>query len=460
MSHDALGLSLSGANDAALAAYQAAVDELRCYIGDPLALADQAVAQSPAMNMAHVLRAWLHLLGTEPGGPAAAQAACAAAAALPANERERQHLHAAELLTNGHFSAAARQLEDISLHHPRDLLALQVGHQLDFFTGDSRMLRDRIARALPHWNASLPGYHAMLSMHAFGLEECGDYLRAERAGRAAVELEARDGWAWHAVAHVHEMRSEPEAGIRWLGAQPETWAAGSFLATHNWWHLALFHLAMDQVDEVLALYDRAIGGTGSSLMLDMVDQSAMLWRLQLRGVDVGERWQALADRWLQAGQAGRYAFNDLHCMMALVGGGREAAQARVLAAQDDALAADDDNARFTRDVGQPAVQAIHAFGRGEYARCADLLRSIRHRPHRFGGSHAQRDVIDLTLIEAARRGGDRALFEGLRAERDSHRPVRPIVVRPSRDPQAPALEQGLRQARSERMVMAALPDGS
>lgn len=418
---DALGLALSGADAAGLAAYQAALDQFKCFTGDPAALAEQAIAASPGMTMAHLLKAWLHLLGTEPSGIAVARQACEAAAALPANERERLHLQAARLLTRGQWYEAGRVLEDLTLLHPLDLLALQAGHQVDFFTGDARMLRDRPARALPAWQRGMPGYHAVLGMHAFGLEECADYAQAERQGRQAVELEPRDGWAWHAVAHVLEMRNDPDAGVAWLGPNAQAWATESFLAVHNWWHLALFHLELGREDEVLRLYDQSIG-TGSAVMLDLVDATAMLWRLQLRGVDVGGRWEPVADLWQQAGEPGLYAFNDFHMMLAFTATARSEQQARVLAAQAQALRSSDDNAHFTAAVGSPAARAVQAFGQGDYASCVSLLRGIRSGAHRFGGSHAQRDAIDLTLMEAARRAGMDALAQGLQAERIALRP--------------------------------------
>lgn len=420
--NDLQGLALSGANGAALDAYQAAQNEFACFTGDPAALVQQAIDAAPGMTMAHVFKAWLHLLGTEPSGTAVAQDACAAAARLPANEREALHLQAATMLAHGHWVEAGRVLEDLSVLYPRDLLALQAGHQVDFFTGDARMLRDRIARALPAWSRGLPGYHALLGMHAFGLEENADYAQAERQGKAALALQPRDSWAWHAVAHVMEMRNDPAAGVEWLGPNARTWSEGSFLAVHNWWHLALFHLELGRVTEVLRLYDEAIGGTNSSVMLDLVDQSAMLWRLTLRGIDVGGRWQAVADRWEAAGVAGLYAFNDLHMMMAFVGAGREKPQQAVLEAQREALARDDDNAHFTRAAGHAAVHAVHAFGRGEHARCVQLLRAIRSGAHRFGGSHAQRDAIDLTLLASARLAGQEALARALATERQGLRP--------------------------------------
>jgi len=429
---DQQGLALSGANAASLAAYAKAQHELACFVGDPVAAADEAIAASPAMTMAWLLKAWLHLLGTEPAGTAVALACCEAARALQANERERRHLAAVTALAHGRWYQAGLLLEDLSAREPLDLLALQAGHQIDFFTGDSRMLRDRIARALPAWQRGSEGFHAVLGMYAFGLEESGDYLAAEKHGRAAVELQPRDSWAWHAVAHVLEMTDQPAAGVEWLRPNAPIWSHESFLAVHNWWHLALFHLALDQSDEALHLYDRAIGGPGSSLVLDMLDASAILWRLQLRGVNVGDRWQPLADRWHAVLGPGRYAFNDMHAMMAYAGAGRDADQQAVIDAQREALGDAGDNAVFTREVGAAATQAILAFARGDFARCTSLLRPVRSRASRFGGSHAQRDVIDLTLMEAAARGGDEALASALAFERAAVRPHTSKARKPAR----------------------------
>jgi tetratricopeptide (TPR) repeat protein len=426
---DATGHRVSGANDASLEAFEQAARELLCMVDDPLASVEQAIAASPEMTMAHVLKAWLNLLGTEPAGVPAARMALAAAAALPADARERGHIDAACALAAGHWRQAALRLEDLSLAHPRDTLALQVGHQLDFFLGDSRMLRDRIARALPAWDAGVSGWHALLGMHAFGLEESGDYDAAEAQGRRSVELQPRDSWGWHAVAHVHEMRHRPRDGIAWLQPHSGQWAPGSFLGCHNWWHLALYHLELDDTAEVLRLYDTAIGGTGSAVVLDMVDASAMLWRLALRGVDVGERWQPLAERWAPLADAGWYAFNDLHAMLAFVGADCGAAQRSLLDAQRRVIAEDGDNAMFTREVGHPAARAAQAFGQRDYAKAATLLRGIRSGAHRFGGSHAQRDLIDLTLLEAALRSGQRGLALGLAAERHALRPASPWAQR-------------------------------
>lgn len=419
---DIHGHALSGADAKAAAHYDAACALLRCYLNDPLAEAQAALARSPDMTMAHVLVAYLNLLGTEPAGRPAAREAHAAAERCPATEREAQHVAAAGALAQGQWHRAGRILEDLSLRHPLDLLALQVGHQIDFFTGHSRMLRDRIARAESHWHDGMPGRHAVLGMLAFGLEETADYARAETLGRLSVELEPRDGWGWHAVAHVLEMQNRRRDGIAWMTQDTPAWSEGSFFAGHNWWHLALFHLGLDQIDEVMALLDQRVLGSASPLVLDMIDASALLWRLQLRGVPVGDRWDALASRWVEVSAASTYAFNDLHAMMAFVGADRMGDAARLLDAQQRALAAGDDNVGFLNDVGLGATQAIHHFASGRHAEAAELLRRVRPLAARFGGSHAQRDVLDLTLIAAAERAGNAPLADALRRERTVARP--------------------------------------
>jgi hypothetical protein len=230
---DSLGVPVSGASPEGIAKLEAAVHQFQCYIGDPVATLASAAEASPGMAMGHLFNAYLHLLGTEPNLIAAARDFRDRAARLPMNDRERGHLAAVSHLVDGHWHAAAQTLEDISIAYPRDAVALQAGHVIDFFVGDSRMLRDRIARALPAWHATMPGYHAVLGMHAFGLEEMGEYVRAEAAGRKSVEIEPRDGWGQHAVAHVMEMQGRQRDGIAWMRANPQAWSHESFFCVHN-----------------------------------------------------------------------------------------------------------------------------------------------------------------------------------------------------------------------------------
>lgn len=422
MTTDYAGHAMSGATAAGIEIFEQAADEFRCMIADPVATLDRAIAACPEMPMAHVLRGWLHLLGTQPEALPIARDCARQARRFAGTARERAHAEALQAAAEGGWREAGLRLEDVSARWPLDSLALAAGHQVDFLRGDARMLRDRIARAMPAWSPSMPAYHSLLGMYAFGLEETGDYEQAHRHGTQAVELQPRDGWAWHAVAHVHEMRNRPADGIDWLEPNAASWSPDSFLAVHNWWHLALFRLERDELDEVLRLFDGPIFGARSTVVFDLLDATSMLWRLHLRGIDVGDRWNAVADLWLPIAGAGNFAFNDVHAMMSFVGAGRREAREIVFDAQRAALQGGSDNASFVREVGQAVTRAVAAFGDSDYAEVVRLLRPIRSHHHRFGGSNAQRDVIDLTLVEAAIRSGDRALAQAFAAERAARRP--------------------------------------
>ncbi|RJG43927.1 tetratricopeptide repeat protein [Mesorhizobium sp. DCY119] len=423
---DTLGLTLSGADHESLKHYQRALHELQCFVGDPVGSVNAAIEIDPGFVMAHVLKGYLYGLSTEREAMAVACKCHEAASQLGATGREQAHVTSLGHLANGRWHDAGRVLEDLTREVPRDALALQAGHQIDFFTGNAPMLRDRLAHAMPFWSSGMDGYHAILGMQAFGFEEMGDYARAEALGRAAIDLEPRDGWAQHAVAHVMEMQSRQHDGISWMRSNTDGWTRESFLQVHNWWHLALFHYDLGETDEVLALYDGPIYGARSELALNMVDASAILWRLHLGGVDVGSRWADLAASWAPKAKAGNYAFNDIHAMMAFVGAGLSEPARQLLETQREAMQASDDNAAFTRDVGHPVALALNAFGEARYDEAVQLLRPIPSIAHTFGGSHAQRDVIDLTLIEAAFRAGDASLAGKLSASRANARPASPL----------------------------------
>lgn len=424
---DSFDLTLSAADAAALPAYESAVTALLLLRGDPVAMVDAATGTDPSLVMGHVLKGLLCLLGTEKSLLADAAAALATGQALAgspggANSREKTHLAALTAWLAGSMHQACDHWESILIEQPSDALAMFAAHQGDFLLGRSSELRDRVARRLPDIarGGALEGYY--LGMHAFGLEEMGDYARAEECGRRAVQIEARNAWAIHAVTHVMEMENRVDEGIDWLDSRVEQWAPDNFFAVHNWWHLALFHMDRQHWDEVLALYDQRIRASGSTTALDMLDASALLWRLSLHGVNLGQRWQSLAQAWEPRIDDSWYAFNDYHAMMAFAGAGREDLAQRLLTAMQRAATQDGENGAVTREVALPIARALLAFARGEHAAAAGLLSPVRAIAARAGGSHAQRDLLGQTLLAAAERAGQRALARALLNERLSLRP--------------------------------------
>jgi tetratricopeptide (TPR) repeat protein len=356
----------------------------------------------------------------------------AEALAHKSNDREKGLLAAARQWLEGRWDQACVTWDRVLADHPRDALAIQLAHLTDFFLGDAVNLRDRVGRVIGSWDQDTPGYSFILGMQAFGLEECNQFARAEEAASTALSIEARDGWSVHAMAHVLEMQNRYTEGQQFMRGRAEDWAPDNGFAFHNWWHLALFHLEEEDFDGALKLYDEEILPGESEVSLQMLDASALLWRIGLQDVDVGARWDRIADLWARKipAENGYYAFNDLHAVIALVGAGRLVEAREVLADLQQAAVSNPELTRMmARDVGVPTCAAMIAFAEERYAEVVEQLHPLRSIANRFGGSNAQRDILSQTLIEAARRSGQAGLARNLVNERSVHKPFSPLTNR-------------------------------
>ncbi|HEX8705102.1 MAG TPA: tetratricopeptide repeat protein [Myxococcaceae bacterium] len=408
--------------------HERALWHLVSFYGDPMAAFDATISADPRWGLARILKAVFLLTLTEPGlVPQARQLLTEAeplmAKALP---HEQGHFRAAQAALDGRWHEAVTLWDALLLAHPRDLLALTAAHLFDFYRGDARNLRARVARVLPEWPADDPLQPYVLGMYAFGLEECNLYPQAEAVGREALARDPRGPWAIHAVAHVMEMQGRHTEGVAWLQERQPDWSTNG-LAVHLWWHLALFRLETLDTAAALALFDAHIAGSASSTNLQWLDGAALLWRLQLLGVEVGARWQALAGDWADPlAHAGHYAFNDVHALLALLGSGELARAQALLAASTQR--AQTDNHAMMREVGLPLMQGLMAYASGDAAEACRLLYPLRTVAHHFGGSHAQRDLIDQTLLAAASQSvTGRPVGRALLNERRLAKPMTPLT---------------------------------
>jgi tetratricopeptide (TPR) repeat protein len=426
---DTFGAPVSSQNQASIDAFNEAATLLLGFREDPLEKIDAALAADPDFVMGHCFRAGLFLISSEAAGEPELKDALATLRRLSdkANDRERQHIAAIAAWSDREFHVASDIYGQLLFEYPRDIVALQFAHQTDFLLGQQNMLRDRLQHVLPSWSEDDPGYGYLLGMQAFGLEETGQYARAEEAGKRAVMLNPYDAWAYHAVAHVYEMQGRTEEGIYWLTGSAENWSPRNMLAFHNWWHLGLFHLENNEIATARCLYDHAIRPKPSDLAMEMADGAAMLWRFHLRGAEVGNRWTELADIYESRAEDAYYPFNDAHAMMSFVATGRDKAARRTIAALEAAAGDDNSSSRIIRDVGLPVARAIRAFGETDYESCFDTLLDVRKRAVAFGGSNAQRDVLNLTMIEAAIRAGNKPAATALVNERRAEKEESPLA---------------------------------
>ena len=425
---DSRGIALSNASAAAVAALDACLEDCLAFRGDPVARMDAVLDEHPDFIMGHCFKAGLltQSMETRIYRDMVASVEAAERLAARANEREQRHIAAVRAWIDGDFFAAVQHWEEVLTQQPFDLLALQLIHLTDVLLGDVVGQRDCVARVFPLWDESVPGYEFVLGFYAFGLEENRDFAQAEECGRRALAMRPGHPYAIHAVAHVLEMQGRQSGGVWFMNSRQDDWARSNF-RNHLWWHLSLFHLDLGQVERVLEIYDQELRGPGNSGdKYEELDSAALLWRLKLLDIDTGTRWHELADKWVESAEDTLYAFNDVHAMMTFVADERREAEASLLNANERYIDhAGDANVAMSREIGVPFCRALQDFGRGRYGDCVERLLPVRYRTHRLGGSFAQRDIIGLTLLEAALRARRFELALALANERCGLKPSSP-----------------------------------
>jgi tetratricopeptide (TPR) repeat protein len=360
------------------------------------------------------------LLGRSEMVAVAHQALAAARTASPGTAREMAFVAALADWLEGSPTRAAARVQAVLDDHPRDALAMKLVQGILFVMGRPTGMRASVEGVAGAWGDH-PARGYLMGCHAFTLEETGEYAAAERIGRAGVDLAPDDAWGLHAVAHVHDMTGRARDGLAWLQGREASWAHCNNFRFHVWWHRALMHLDLQDYDAALALYDADIRAERTDDYRDVANAASLLSRLELEGVDVGGRWDELADLSERRATDGCLAFADLHYLLALCGGGRDAAAAGLIARMAQARGETAEARRIIAHPGLHMARGIQAFAQGEYSVAWLHLREARADSQQIGGSHAQRDIFARLTIEAALRGGYMDNAEALLRERTRQR---------------------------------------
>ncbi len=350
----------------------------------------------------------------------AREAHACARAASPGTPREGAFVLALGDWLEGHPTRAAARLQSVLDRHPRDALAMKMVQAIHFVLGRPVEMRASVEGVLAAWDDH-PARGYLLGCHAFTLEETGEYVAAERTGRAGVALAEDDAWGLHAVAHVFDMTGRARDGLDWLSGRERSWAHCNNFRYHVWWHRALMHLDLGEYDTALAQYDAEIRAERTDDYRDISNAASLLSRLELDGIDVGARWEELADLAEQRAGDGCLAFADLHYMLSLCGGHRNRAASGLIGRMQATASPHTEAQRVIAHPGLHVAQGLHAFASGEYSAAWLHLRAGRADLQSIGGSHAQRDVFDRITIEAALRSGHVDTAEGLLRDRIARR---------------------------------------
>ena len=423
MIKDAQGHALTGATGEAAAMLDTATRALALAYGDIVGSFEAARKAAPRCAMAHLGKAWVFALANDAQMVPTARKLLDEARMLPLNEREAAHAAALAHAVEGHRASTIQVLDRHLIQYPRDLLAHFAALHADAFQGRFHCVRDRSARALPFWSEDMPSYGIMLSFYGFGLEEAGNFDKAEATARAAAALEPYGYWPHHAVSHVMEMTGRPHDGLKWMDEREAFWAAkDNANRVHIWWHKALFHVELGDYQAAMDIYDGPVLATQRPVGISLTNATALLWRLETLGFEGGKRWQDLEALWKSHADGRLCVFADVHAAMTALRADDGAEYDRLVAAMEATAAAGSEAAPAYRDIGLPIVYGAAAYQRGAYSEAVGHLLPARYDLWRIGGSHAQRDLIDWTLTEAAVRAGDRDLAMALAHERLGVRP--------------------------------------
>ncbi|MEW9919564.1 tetratricopeptide repeat protein [Marimonas sp. MJW-29] len=335
----------------------------------------------------------------------ARSAAHAAAREAEISTRERTWIAALDHWLADSPTGAVAALESILDDTPQDSLTAKAIQAIRFILGDAAGMRSSVERVMPAHPCDHPLRGYMMGCHAFAIEETGDYAAAELAGRAGLTYAPDDAWGLHAVAHVHDMRAEPDAGIALIEDHRSAWDGSNNFRYHVWWHKALLHLDRGEMDTALDLYDSQIRADRTDDYRDIANATSLLMRLELEGRDVGKRWEELGTLAETRIDDGCLVFADLHYQLALAGAGKGEASAAMAARFARDAKKTGDMATRVADPGVTALSGLNAFAEGRYGEAFTRLAKARPKMQTIGGSHAQRDVFERMTIDAGLRAG-------------------------------------------------------
>ena len=414
---DARGLTISTVGAKAAKAYDHLITSYLTQRADTPDRLAALMDADPDFALAHCMKGYLTMLGFKQAtiAVAAESARTARKLAEDATAREQAHVTALTHWTEGELDRAIAQWEEILRQHPLDVVAFRLAHFVNFWLGRAQDMVASVDRVMPAWSEDTPGLATVLACHSFAHEEAGNYFVAEPSGRRAIDLDPGDLWAAHAVAHVMESQGRRSEGIDWLTMLAPNWEGSHNMQHHLWWHCALFRLEHGDHGAVLELYDSRFRNLEAPLTvaspdvyIDVQNAASALFRLQRLGVDIGNRWEELADKAEARIGDCVSAFTLPHWMMALTATGRIGAAERMVETMRAFANGRGTLPPIVRDYVLPIAEAQLAHAAGRHAEAVALMRPAIGGMYRLGGSHTQQDVLEQLFLDAALKAGSTA----------------------------------------------------
>ena len=400
------GLTLTTNSPAAADLYQEGLDLVLSQNYGPDAKLQAALEVDEGFAMAHVVQAYvLHLQTNVPAARAAAEKAVELSAGC--SREEQQIARIVHSFTHGKGTEAIGLVHEHLDEFPTDTLAMRVAQRLymlgcfgsgvpDFPNHLMALMRKVAPANGDDW--------AFLGQYAFAHHETNQPEKAMDLATRSLEGNPQNAVASHSVTHSYFEQGDAANGGRWLGDWLDGWDRRASYNTHLSWHLALFELAQGKYQQALDLYETHIRpGVQARNLANLQDAASLMWRLQIySGEEPGKPWDEVRDMALPAAETPGPAFRDCHAALAFAGAGdAESTQKFVDRVKAQGEKGDD----LSREMVLPIALGAAAFAAGDYDEAADLMGPTYPMLARIGGSHAQREVFEDTLLETYIRAG-------------------------------------------------------
>ena len=366
---------------------------------------ERAVDSDDGLAVAHAALGLLQLYRSAPE-EAKESVARAKALAVNATKRERQQVEAIGLMVSGRNDKAYRLIQEHLKEFPRDILMVRLASRVLILgcsgAGVANFPEELLSMVKPL--ASDYGEDwAFLGQYAFAHHETGQFSDALTYAERSLEQRPDNANASHSVAHVFFETGDPDGGSDFLGDWLDGYDRRGPFNVHLSWHQALFQLATGRPENAVSLYEGHIRPTVIQKNFgSLQDAASLMWRMKIYGDGEPGPWNEALEIARPAAESPGPAFRDAHAALAFAAGGHTEEMGKLISGLD--AMAGEGNA-LSREVMLPLAKGVEAFANGAYDDAADNLDGLVDQLARIGGSHAQREVFEDTILESYIRSG-------------------------------------------------------
>ena len=398
---DRYGMTLTTNSTAAADRWQEGVDLLLAQNYGAEEKLQEAIDLDEGFAIAHGCLAFLHMTRARPQ-EARQSATRGLELAGGITDRERRHIEAVDLWTNGKGPDAVAMAKEHLADYPRDVILMRVAQRL-YMLGCSGAGEPTFPPALfalmnqlaPHCGDDW----AFLGQYAFAHHEMGILDKALSLAQRSLELHSGNAVAAHSVTHSYFEYGDAASGGNFLGTWLEGFDPRATYHVHLSWHHALFELALGRYREALQLYEDWIRPTAIAKNISgLSDSASLMWRLHIYGGEAPPMpWEEVKEQGSPAATLPGPAFRDAHAALAFAASGDRELMDQMI----NRLRTNAENGNiFAREIILPLAQGIDAFAQHDYNSAVNYLEPVFPQLTRIGGSHAQREVFEDTLLEA------------------------------------------------------------